>query len=356
MEYLVKKHINPDVYKKQHYRVLFPIGQGGFAFEHIDGYSVVYDCGSVTAPTRVKQYVEVLREYGVTKIDCLLLSHYDKDHVNGVKYMMNSLQVRMIFAPHIPTDLHIVYDVATRNAYSELRNLAKNRETELIEVSDEARHLPNIIQRPVWEWITKSMLSQSDFSSLRKKLSNHKLDLNRLENDRDYAMDNKEAINDAFKQAFGPSGPNAKGLIMLSQKRREATFVSGHISNNHCCHLHLSVPPQKRICCDIKSTSCLYLGDAVLKGNTIVDIQSFLTKHNADKPLSLMQIPHHGSKYNFSLTIDSKLPSEYYFICDKDENRIQNCKSLYNRLISNYNLFFVRDVCSDLVVQESEVY
>lgn len=341
----------------KHFRVLFPVGQGGFAFESIDGFSVVFDCGSVTAPTRVNHYIDTLLAHGITKIDNVIISHFDRDHVNGIEYLMSKIHVCNILLPHIPNNLRMVYDVATHHAVTATYALARNKETNIIEVNEEGTTLHNSCHQPIWEWIIQSMLTNSDFTNLITALRNQGLDFNRLVDDERYGVKNREEINRAFKNAFGYTGPNAKGLIMLSQKVPNVVLDNSWIENDchycpHCCH-----PSSKCHLIDVKvdKTSCLYLGDAVIKGNIVNDLHTFLGNAKADYPLCLMQIPHHGSQYNFTLQLDSEIPSLYYFIHDKSEDRIKKSASLYNKLTQSNQLLMVRDICADLILQKSEM-
>jgi len=344
----------------RHYRVLFPVGQGGFAFESIDGFSVVFDCGSVSAPTRVKHYVDVLQAHDIKEIDNLILSHYDMDHVNGIEYLMSKIHVRTLLAPHIPANLRIVYDLVTHEAYFKLLALAQNKETEIKEVNEEGLTLQNNLKQPIWEWFVQSMLTKTDFSNLSGKLVEQELDTNRLAEDQEYVVQHREKINIAFIKAFGSLGPNAKGLITLSQKVRNAVLDHSEIETGcrHCYYCHC-LPTS--VCRDlhenIDKTSCFYLGDARLKTRaSMKSVKDFLVTAQADDPLCLMQIPHHGSQYNFTTQLDTDFPALYYCVHDRNEGRIKNSESLYNRLVQGKQLLMIRDICQDLILQISEVH
>lgn len=358
MGYLVKKH-NSHVDTIDHHRVLFPVGQGGFAFETIEGFSVVYDCGSVTSPTRVSRYIDALAANGIHGIDFVVLSHYDVDHVNGLQYLLSKIRVKRVLSPAIPADLHIVYDIATRGAYSLLHNLAVNKEFEIIHIESEERRTYDKEGQPIWEWITKSMLTQEDFQRLRDKLLQQGVDVNSLDTLMHGSSDIKKRINNAFKNAFGYTGPNAKGLIMLSQKTEEVQLDISLVTNGYrygFCHVS-----SEEICEKASKTGCLYTGDAVLKKSSLSLVLNFWISRSPEKQLALMQIPHHGSRYNYEDTIDSDFLAEWCFVCDKDEQRIRKMGELYNRLTStsaggHKKLWMVQDVCKDLLLQESNVY
>ncbi|GAA6530470.1 hypothetical protein LPYR103PRE_24430 [Segatella asaccharophila] len=78
-------------------RTIHPVGQGAFYTEeffdnqHDVNHTVVFDCGSKTKPksSRAKTlYIDnvVNSSFGdKQKIDLFFISHFDEDHVNGIK-------------------------------------------------------------------------------------------------------------------------------------------------------------------------------------------------------------------------------------------------------------------------------
>ncbi|WP_407362645.1 MBL fold metallo-hydrolase [Pseudomonas luteola] len=104
-----------------------PVGQGLFASGRIDyvdiesawlppSFSWVYDCGT---SSRAKQYLLpeldhlLARQGGVRgKLDLLVLSHFDKDHINGVIELLERFQVDTLLLPLVPLwkRLELVFD------------------------------------------------------------------------------------------------------------------------------------------------------------------------------------------------------------------------------------------------------
>jgi hypothetical protein len=85
-----------------------PIGQGGFYSAHLcvgsgDAFSFVYDCGSMTSKSRLEDEIKVLGyEVGNRKLDLLVISHLDADHVNGVDGLLRSVGgVKDVFLPYL---------------------------------------------------------------------------------------------------------------------------------------------------------------------------------------------------------------------------------------------------------------
>ena len=198
--------------------------------------------------------------------------------------------------------------------------------------------------------MVKARLSPSDFAKVTTNLQNRCVDLKELELNPGYVDSQKENINDSFKDVFGQTGPNAKGLIVLSQKCKDtATKLSLIFQGCEWCNYSTS-----RIACSV--SSCLYVGDADLKnrGNKKA-VKVFLKNNQTESPLMLMQIPHHGSKYNVGARFETDFAAKYYFVNDINTKRIQNNQRLYNSLMLKKVLLAVGDSCHDMIVTETEV-
>ena len=77
-------------------RLLFPVGHGGFAAEAIDNnYLSVIDCGSDVCPTRVSMYIDALKNHGFNSVNRLFITHFDNDHVNCIKELINKFKAKM---------------------------------------------------------------------------------------------------------------------------------------------------------------------------------------------------------------------------------------------------------------------
>lgn len=110
-----------------HSRVQHAVGQGGFHSAVVRGldangdayeFTYVYDCGagaSATVPITIKNAIKRIeaspRTAGSTAgtIDLLVISHYDRDHINGAQHLVHELNVRRILLPYLgPEDLLLV--------------------------------------------------------------------------------------------------------------------------------------------------------------------------------------------------------------------------------------------------------
>lgn len=93
-------------------RYHYPVGQGTFSAQIIRGlgdskYVCVYDCGSVSGADGIPVYVDGLckklnpNSKDKAKIDLLVISHLDRDHVNGVSKLIESFDVKKIVIPYM---------------------------------------------------------------------------------------------------------------------------------------------------------------------------------------------------------------------------------------------------------------
>lgn len=329
----------------EHRRYIFPVGQGGFHFEMIGDKTIVYDCGSLSSLSNVETCIDYLCTR-TDHVNYLFISHFDMDHVNSLKYLLNSVKVNTAVTSMIPNDFRAVYNIATDGAYYAIRGLLAYANVVIEEVEEGKNGQKRYGYNDIWEWIAKSMMDADDFTSLRSELNSEGIDLDKL-NDVEYVEGQRAKINSAFKTVFGQQGPNAKGLIMLSQ----------HCKNNGTWQSELYRGCDHWICYPYReignsvNSSCLYVGDAKLKKEAGLSIVlDFLKDCMSDSQLDLMQIPHHGSRYNCEKQLDQDILADFYFVNDMDTRRLQKNDELFRSLMAKRKLLVVRDHCSDLIV------
>lgn len=110
------------------------VGEGDCSLiQTVDEVNVLTDGGGSSAQSSVdigkSITVPYLLENGVKKLDAAILSHYDKDHAQGIIYVLKKLKVTNMIIPK--------RDANYKNAYrEEIINLCRQKEINLIEVSD----------------------------------------------------------------------------------------------------------------------------------------------------------------------------------------------------------------------------
>ena len=80
------------------------VGQGLSILIESDGHYMLYDGGDRNASSFVVSYLE---DAGVKKLDYVIASHYDADHLNGIVGALNAYPTDTVFAPDYETDTKV---------------------------------------------------------------------------------------------------------------------------------------------------------------------------------------------------------------------------------------------------------
>lgn len=80
------------------------VGQGLSVLIESDGHYALYDGGDSHASSQVVSY---LKQEGVTELDCVIASHYDSDHLNGIVGVLNSIPTSLVLSPDYTTTTKI---------------------------------------------------------------------------------------------------------------------------------------------------------------------------------------------------------------------------------------------------------
>ena len=80
------------------------VGQGQCLLLSSGGATVMYDCGGSNAQDAGELAGACLDAMAETKLDVLVLSHYDEDHMGGVRYLMARKSVGLVLAPDFEDD------------------------------------------------------------------------------------------------------------------------------------------------------------------------------------------------------------------------------------------------------------
>lgn len=341
-----------------HHRCICPVGQGGFAIEEIDNYIVVYDCGSITSPQMVESCIDRLVRR-TDHVNLLFISHFDKDHVNSLRYLLSNVRVLLTVTPMIPSELKWCYGVYTNGGYTAIMDLLDEYHTERVFLGGIDNEERRFQTDKVWEWIAKSMMTQSDFDVLKYRLRINGLDLEQITNAY-YVEEKKVLINNVFKDYFGPKGPNSKGLILLSQHCNGVKTGRSHLGRGRYMFWYWYEYLFRIYPLNISKTtgesSCLYVGDADMRNIANNQaIQEFIKKYRTEQILQLMQIPHHGSRYSVGKNFEYNYQALYYFLNDRTTKRLQSNKALFLSLTTQNKLLVARDVCQDLIFTKTVI-
>ena len=295
-------------------RVLHPVGQGAFFTEQFYDesgkvvHNVVYDCGSFTSlPNLVECEIRNTFEKNA-HIDLLFISHFDKDHVNGLMKLHSQTKIdkdtKVIIPFRYPYLLMVMdedYPMLARfvmqlfNIGAQVvgidENADDNRLGEPIDIGGLDGNKPlggkKVIRLDKVLWYYYPFMLP-DQSSLQKVFEGKVKGIVDLDDPNEILTKRKELRNiykTIGKTKGGVTKINVNTLFMLS-------FPAVNVAYN------TNIWHQINLCGNIAPT-CFYTGDSNLKGNgydvvkqrvtDILDIYSKGTK------VWMMQVPHHGS-------------------------------------------------------------
>lgn len=82
----------------------FDVGQGQCIYVKSDSVSVMIDCGGDDGENNGENVARNLLMSGNAKLDALILTHYDIDHVCGAAQLMQRVKISTLYLPEIPDD------------------------------------------------------------------------------------------------------------------------------------------------------------------------------------------------------------------------------------------------------------
>ena len=93
-------------------RTIHPVGQGGFYTETLESdsgkHTVVYDCGGSSKKSMeeyLKKYLHKDSSGNRMEIDAVFISHLHADHINGLEYLLNNANVRLLILPQLTEEM-----------------------------------------------------------------------------------------------------------------------------------------------------------------------------------------------------------------------------------------------------------
>ena len=71
------------------------VGKADGMILQTENHAIIIDCGEKTDGSKM---VDCLNEKGITQIDCMILTHYDQDHIGGAAKVINNFHVAQVIA------------------------------------------------------------------------------------------------------------------------------------------------------------------------------------------------------------------------------------------------------------------
>lgn len=318
------------------YRSFLNVGQALFSVERHGCITTVFDCGGDRFPVVREAIRDALIE-GET-IDALFLSHYDRDHVNGVRELVKFCKVKRLFLPLVGKPL-ILYALAEMRAGSFAYEFTLDPARALKSLHDENQekdlYIPDL-----------HFINEDDGERQRSSEESIPVDINELRNGGNYDSGTDFTFNDyhmhgcwiyrVFNRKYMNQSEWNKFLknlnlgadatitdilegfksnkLGLKKALIEAEVVTDKTINEYSMTLYTGANSHCPEFPDLKN-GCLYTGDynAIANYNCLHNVYADLWDN-----IGLVQVPHHGSKYNTdNKLIDGALPHAKFVVSSK---------------------------------------
>ena len=80
---------------------VFSAGKADAALIYTDTHAVLIDCGEKGFG---KDILDFMKENDIGSLDCMIITHFDKDHVGGAAKILGSVEVKQVFQSNYPKD------------------------------------------------------------------------------------------------------------------------------------------------------------------------------------------------------------------------------------------------------------
>lgn len=333
---------------------LWSVGQGLFYTGKINNdFNFVYDCGGENPYIKEAIY-KYLKEYDIKKLDMLIVSHFDDDHINGLPILLSKIEkISQIYIPYyggISTYLLLViylyiHDFDLLKMESEIIFVDSNLETR-DELSEENRENYNLDEKLkiggikltktktaivkykcIWKfkfyntYLKKGTLSSSiekEINDLIAKRGCRSLsDLLSQINNSDIKKELK-AVYNKFCMSSYTSKQNESSLCIfhspISDMFLFQDVVICYDSNKYCeYHKYCKYCRYKNDYHPEYAGGTMLVGDISLKART--RFNHFLKYYEKEmKDIKFFLTPHHGAINNWNSNILNNCPNAKFFL------------------------------------------
>lgn len=346
------------------------VGQGLFYWGILNigrsQFSFVYDCGStsqIRINERVKSFKKILGHNN--ELGMLVISHFDKDHMNGISELLRDTKVKNIFIPYYHLDDYLLFvcfiygygiaanieniilvpptDAIKNEAEGYIENL-NNNDFGL----DHANDIPNNFEidnidilkankikfsfKKIWEFKFYNVeLKSKDYEGIESEIKK-KLDDSSLEEFIKKPGSKKE-LQEIYKKYIktyhSNSEQNQSSLCLYHGPRDDLRLLMCHrcicgLKLSHYIHDFYRFYVRKLRFCELMSNGTILTGDISLVDSASDKekpyYESFIQCfENYLKRTGVFQIPHHGSKNTWNKQILKKFPNAI-FVNSASEN------------------------------------
>ncbi|MEQ5322983.1 MBL fold metallo-hydrolase [Providencia rettgeri] len=308
-------------------RTFHSIGQGAFYTEEFNNFRFVYDCGTDTdGKKRIEKYIRNhFKEKDI--INALFISHFHRDHINGLEYLLSKFEVEKVFIPQYNIYEHVLdfmytdgnlnsFDTKlTINPVETIKSISPQTKVILVkkythendpegvtiddlddgDVINSNTLLSSCV--PNWFFIPINYDNSKRSLIFKQFLKYHNIEFN---SSADFISAwNSQKIKKEIKQAFKklPKNQNENSMVVYSGPNSEKKY-------RQYMQLSLAIDFLPFIPMISKGAGCIYFGDYEVHDDAWRTIDCVLNKYYS--LTGVIQIPHHGSSENYRDEINMK--------------------------------------------------
>ncbi|MDG6474871.1 MBL fold metallo-hydrolase [Glaesserella parasuis] len=332
------------------------VGQGLFSSGKIETnngepFVWVYDCGTASSQILIDNAIlEMQKEYQLDRIDLLVTSHFDKDHISGVKSLLKRYPVRYWLLPYyskwkryviaiekgisVHSSLFTFYQDPFAFIQKEFKEYIK--ETKVIFYdsleSNDANELNNVqfeqldgnlepLEKGGYKLnknITYKGFEFIPYNLPISLVSTNGINFYQFELDIEYILNNSpttKSLQLCYDKYFGKSSKQRNIIslfLYIGVAFNSYSYKQNYFSNQNkvTYSVHISDP---------FITSILYTGDGYLDTKQRVnDLSHYLGSRRMNN-IYCFQVPHHGAKNNWHKGLAKEI-SPTYSVFSSDPN------------------------------------
>ena len=293
-------------------RKFFSVGQALFAIENVGDRVIAYDCGGQTKKLVSDAIWRWYHECPKREIDALFISHYDRDHINGVFMLLGLFRIKSVYLPMVSTLSRFMS--ATRSHFS-LGYIGFYADPRAFLMNAGVRSVRYVGQQDTFLAEENATFEEGDNSDLTRNvvLSFPEMpDWVYIPYNR--KMMEKQEEKDFFVSLGLPDDTSVLELLNLWEKKdlnlKKALLKIGTVTaqtiNDYSMTLYSGSLHSQN--------GCLFLGDYNATAN-IAEIQAVYRR--VWNNITMVQIPHHGSIHNFNVNL--LISNAIHVISNKDK-------------------------------------
>lgn len=316
----------------------YAVGQGGFYAGQIgDNFNFIYDCGASkpkgSLETAIDNYISKFNKTNI--IDLLILSHFDYDHISGVPILIkkNNFTIKKLVIPYLGPKSFLFWEfifhfysinlekieeiilIMNDDNYSDEddNDNDNNDNYKRITVSNQFMKIANVIKNqklPIVAWNFK-FFNTSNLKGIDSMIK-------KLEENLSNALSKSGKVNSTDKI----SAIDILKILGLNEIKKiyELSFENKNKNNISLCLYH---SPFNRLVQEVQVTHGIFYNTKLNNFNKLMTHStvgtlltgdfSFKTKkrynefltwfssiYNVNSDILFMDLPHHGSKYNWN--------------------------------------------------------